>query len=260
MTWIDEKISEYYKWLRDTTVIREDAGTGWAAISTPFVGMFNDCIEIFVKKVSESEFILSDDGETLRNLSLSGVEISRSRKRNEYLQKVLMNHGVDVEKGEIVCRSNGADFARKKHSLISAIMSVSDMDMLANDSVKSMFSDDVLAFVKEKDLLITPSFMIRGKSGLDFTFDFQIAGKKTELVAKSFNTLRQNNVESFLFCLGDTKDARESITGKELRNVAIINDVNQEPSQKLLGAIKSYGADVMLWSEKNTPRWEFRVA
>lgn len=80
MEWIDNKIAEYYSWLKDNTAIKEDKGTGWFSVSTPFVGLFNDNIEIFIKKVSESEIILSDDGETIGNLKMSGVDISRSSK------------------------------------------------------------------------------------------------------------------------------------------------------------------------------------
>ena len=71
MGWIDNRIAEYYQWLKDNTAIREDKGTGWGSVSTPFVGLFNDNIEIFVKKESDTKILLSDDGETIENLFLS---------------------------------------------------------------------------------------------------------------------------------------------------------------------------------------------
>ena len=176
MDWINEKISEYYNWLKDNTAVREDKGTGWFAISTPFAGLFNDNIEIFVKKVSGSEIILSDDGETISNLSMSGVDLLRSDKRKGYLDKILANHGVLLSEGELISKSNGTDFAKKKHSLISAILNISDMTMLAKDNILSIFSEDVLEYANSLDLIYTPSFIVRGRSGLDFNFDFQIAG------------------------------------------------------------------------------------
>lgn len=51
MGWLDNRIAEYYQWQKDNTAIREDKGTGWFSVSTPFVGVLNDNIEIFVKKV-----------------------------------------------------------------------------------------------------------------------------------------------------------------------------------------------------------------
>lgn len=251
MEWIDEQINEYYKWLKDKTAIRKDNGTGWFAIDTPFIGLFNDNIEIFVKKVSDSEILLSDDGETLSNLSLSGVDISRSPKRKAYLQKIINNHGVRREKDELVITSNGADFARKKHALISAIMSISDMNMLSNENVASVFAEDVMAFADEKGITYTPMFIVRGKSGLDFNFDFQVAGRDTELVIKTFNTLRQNTISSYLFCLNDVRDNREQTTGKKFKSLTVINDITSKPSAKLIEALKAYDTHILLWSEKN---------
>lgn len=114
MGWIDNRIAEYYQWLKDNTAIREDKGTGWFSVSTPFVGLFYDNIEIFVKKESETKILLSDDGETIENLFLSGVDVLRSQKRKDYMQKVANNFGIKITpEGEIVTESNGADFARK---------------------------------------------------------------------------------------------------------------------------------------------------
>lgn len=257
MEWIDAKITEYYSWLKDNTAIREDKGTGWFAVSTPFVGLFNDNIEIFVKKISESEIILSDDGETIGNLKMSGVDVSRSSKRKSYLQKMLSNHGILVDGEELYVKSNGADFAKKKHSLISAIMNISDMSLLAKDNISSLFSEDVMAFADLCNVIYTPSFIVRGKSGLDFNFDFQIAGRESELVVKSFNTLRQDNVSSYLFCVGDTREEREKQTGKSFRSLAIVNDAVQ-PSDKLIEALHSYGTNVLLWKNRN--RDMFNVA
>lgn len=134
MGWIDNRIAEYYQWQKDNTAIREDKGTGCFSVSTPFVGVLNDNIEIFVKKESETKILLSDDGETIEKLFLSGVDVLRSQKRKDYMQKVANNFGIKITpEGEIVTESNGADFARKMHNFMSAISSISDMSRLSNN-------------------------------------------------------------------------------------------------------------------------------
>ena len=50
MEWIDNKIAEYYSWLKDNTAIKEDKGTGWFSVSTPFVGLFNDLSLIHISE------------------------------------------------------------------------------------------------------------------------------------------------------------------------------------------------------------------
>ena len=251
MGWIDTKIAEYYQWLKDNTAIREDKGTGWFAVSTPFVGLFNDNIDIFVKKESETKILLSDDGDTIENLFLSGVDVLHSPKRKEYMNKVANNFGIKITpEGEITTESNGADFAKKKHNMISAISSISDMSMLASDKITSIFAEDVVAYIESLDVISTPSFLVKGHSGLDFSFDIQISGRKSELVVKPFNLLRQNAIERFLFCMGDIKEIRERTTGKELKSLAIVNDTT-EPSKRLIDALEQYGTSVMLWSRRN---------
>ena len=222
MGWIDNRIAEYYQWLKDNTAIREDKGTGWFSVSTPFVGLFNDNIEIFVKKESETKILLSDDGETIENLFLSGVDVLRSQKRKDYMQKVANNFGIKITpEGEIVTESNGADFARKKHNIISAISSISDMSMLSNDKVTSIFAEDVVSYVERLDVYSNPPF----------------------------NVLRQNGIERFLFCMGDIKEAREKATGKDLKSLAIINDTI-EPPKNLINALEEYGTPTLLWSKR----------
>ena len=46
MNWVEDMINDYYKWLRQRTTTRLDETTGWSAISTPFLGAFNDPIEM----------------------------------------------------------------------------------------------------------------------------------------------------------------------------------------------------------------------
>ena len=139
-------------------------------------------------------------------------------------------------------------------------MSISDMDLLANDNVASLFSEDVMSYVNKKGIIFTPTFIVRGKSGLDFNFDFQIAGKRSELVVKSFGALRQNNVSSYLFCLNDVRENREGITGKEFKSLVVVNDEKSKPAPKLLDALRNYNTDVLLWSQKDSNPRIFDVA
>ena len=96
-------------------------------------------------------------------------------------------------------------------------------------------------------------FIVRGTSGLDFNFDFQVAGRQSELAVKTFNSLKQNNLSSYLFCLGDVKETRERASGKEFRSLAIVNDTGAKPSERLIEALHAYDTNVLLWSERERP-------
>ena len=83
------------------------------------------------------------------------------------------------------------------------------MEITAKHIVSSLFRDDVKQLLDEQEIIYTPQFITKGSSGIEFTFDFQIAGRNKELVLKSFNSLNKINVPNFLFSLDDIKPVRE---------------------------------------------------
>jgi hypothetical protein len=126
--WIDDSISQYYKWLKDQTTYRIDGKSGWCRITTPFVGMFNDPIEVFIKE-QNGKLLLSDDGVIIENLELSGVDIFRSPKRKEWLEYIKLNFGIDILDGELRVEATHANFAQKKHNLICAVSELTAIEM-----------------------------------------------------------------------------------------------------------------------------------
>ncbi|MDR3704334.1 MAG: DUF1829 domain-containing protein [Paludibacteraceae bacterium] len=252
MSWIDDSIQEYFNWLRDKTIITKDESTGWNAITTPFLGLFNDNIEIYAK-LENGKVLLSDDGLTVSNLELAGSPIMRSPKRKEWLDMVLLNYGVNLIDNELQTVGTEKDFNQKKHNLICAISEISDMAMMAKHTVASMFKEDVKGYLDEQNIIYTPQFIAKGSTGIEFTFDFQIAGKEKELVIKSFNSLNKINVPNFLFGWEDIKGAREKVSGKELKSLAIVNNIDKETKQEYLDAFESKGAKCILWDQRHNP-------
>lgn len=250
--WLEDSINNYYKWLKDNTSFAEDKTTGWFSITTPFTGLFNDNIEIFVKQEGSS-VILSDDGNTISNLNLVGVPINRSTKRKQWLNMILLNYGIICEDDELKVIANHTNFAQKKHNLICAISEISEMEVLSDHSIAEIFKTDVQSYLDEQNIIYTPQFIAKGSTGLDFTFDFQIAGKHSEIVIKSFNRLNKINVPNFIFGWDDIKDARKKITGKEIKGLAIINDTEKIPKQEYIDALLSRGSEIILWKDRFNP-------
>ncbi len=252
MNWLENAISDYYNWLRKNTYIDSDTQTDWAVITTPFDGMFNDPIEIYAKKEGDT-IHLSDDGVTLHNLELSGVNFSRSPQRKQWLDFVLLNYGIRLSNNELCVDANVKDFAQKKHNLLSAISEISDIELTAKHIISSMFRDDVKALLDEQNIVYTSQFIVKGSTGIDFTFDFQIASKNKEIVLKSFNSLTKANVPSFLFGIDDVKTVREKISGKQLASIAVINDIDKEIKPEFVNAFAQKHTDIIFWSKRNTP-------
>ncbi|KAA6350902.1 hypothetical protein EZS27_001749 [termite gut metagenome] len=250
--WIDKLIDDYYSFLKGRTEIITDTGTEWTVISTPFVSAFNDTLNIYIKK-SNGKIILSDDGDTLKNLDLQGVSITHSAKRKDILDNTLLTYGIISVNDEFTIEATESNFAQKKHNFIMAISEINDMYMLSKQSISSIFKDDVRDFLDEQEITYTPQFISKGQTGLEFTFDFQIAYRTKEIVIKSFNSLNKINIPNFLFTWDDIKPIRQQVSHKTIVGVALINDTDREVSTEYLDALKSKDANYILWSERYKP-------
>jgi len=252
MNWIDRLIDDYYRFLRQKTVITELPSSAWIEISTPFTDVFNDTIEIYAKK-SNGKIILSDDGQTLKNLELSGIEISRSQNRKEMLERILLNYGIRLENKELIAEATESTFPQKKLNLLAAISEANDLYVLAKHTVASLFREDVKAYLDEQELIYTPYFISKGSTGLEFTFDFQIAYRQTELLIKAFNTINKFNLLYFLGTWDDVKQVREKQTEKKVIGLAVINNEDREVKDEYLEALQNKGAEFILWTDRNKP-------
>ena len=252
MNWINKLMNDYYAFLKEKTILSESKSSEWVEISTPFTGLFNDTLDIFLKKQG-NKIILSDDGNTLKNLELSGMEVSRSPKRKELLERILINYGVKLINGELTTEANEKNFPQKKLNLLSAISEANDLYFLARHTVASVFREDVRAYLDEQELIYTPHFISKGSTGLEFTFDFQIAYKHTEIVIKSFNSINKMTLSHFLFTWDDIKKVREKQTEKKVVGLAVINDIDRTVNEDYIEALKNYGAEHILWSQRYKP-------
>ena len=249
MNWVDTYVDNYYHWLRENTVIENGETSDWFLINTPFIGAYNDNIEIYALKNGD-KLTLSDNGETLNNLELQGVNIQGSKKRRYVLDTILLNYGIKELNNELIIETNLNNFSQSKHNILSAMIEINDLYVLSKHNVASIFKDDVRNYLNSNDIIFTPDFISKGTTGLEFNFDFQIARKDKEIVLKSFNTINKSNIPSFLFSWEDIKPVRERSTKKEGNAIAIINDTDKEIKPEFLEALKSKNANYILWSER----------
>ena len=250
MTWLDNAINEYVTFLK-SHLKKSDLQNGWFSITTPFLNMFNDCIEIYCRK-DDDIITLSDGKETLRNLELFGVNISRSKIKKSILSSILLNYGITLQDGELIAKTSMKGFGQTKHNLICCITEISDMYMLSKPTVASAFIEDIDKFFRENKIIATPNFMSKGATGLEFNFAYQIAGMDEEILIDAFNIINRPNLAKFIFDWNDIRDARQAKARKEVRGLAIIND-EKEVDRKYLDALIAKGTDYILFSERLKP-------
>lgn len=249
MNWIDSLIEDYHQFLRNRTHTKIDQFTEWAVINTPFLDMFNDGVEVYVKN-SDGKLFLSDDGITLKNLELCGVNFNRSNSRREILDKILLNYGIKIKENELIVEATEKNFPQQKHNLLSAILEINDLSILAKHTLSSVFREEVDAYLNGKGIIFTPWFIAKGSTGLEFNFDFHIAGRKEEIVVKVFSGLNKQNLAAFLFSWEDIKATRQKIVNKNLKGLAVVNDVEKPIKRDYLEAFSHKGTGVLPWTKR----------
>lgn len=252
MTWIDIAIDEYCKFIKDG-IKAEPLNNGWYVITTPFLGMFNDYIQVYCRN-DKGIVTIFDGGDTIVNLELMGVNITRSKTKRHILEQILQNYNVKLtERNELLVQTDVKGFAQAKQNLLSAIIETSDLSMLAKHNVTSVFAEDVANYLQEQQIIYTPAFIAKGRSGLEFTFTFQVAGIKSELLINTFNIINKVNLATFLFNWKDIQEERQRKARKSVSGLAIINDLNKEVKSQYLNALEAKGTDFILYSQRHRP-------
>jgi hypothetical protein len=176
-------------------------------IVLPFLDSLNDCTEIYIIK-NDNNYIVTDDGETITNLSFNGVEI-KGPSREGIFQKILNSYGVMRKDDALYINANEADLYLKKHLLLQCINKVNDMYILNRSNVKNIFIEDVKLFFDKNDILYVPDHRLTGISGLTANYDFAIPKRKQEpfTLIKTLNDLTKDKVKATVFDWNDTKES-----------------------------------------------------
>ncbi len=247
---IEKLIDRYNQWLRESHFLREVGD--WVEITTPYLDRHNDQMQIYARR-ENGHFVLSDDGYTIRDLETSGCTLT-TPKRQELLTMTLNGFGVKRHHDGLEVRATQENFPLRKHNLIQAMLAVNDLFYLAEPVVKSLFYEDVVAWLNENDVRFTPKIKFTGVSGYDHLFDFVIpkSRKAPERILRAINRPRRDSAEAFLHAWSDTQQVRPP----DSRAFAILNDVGQQVPSDVSEAFGAYNIKPVMWSQRESVRAE----
>ncbi len=173
-----------------------------------------------------------------------------NQKRMSILNQILNSFGITLDKNNALVTTATVDnFPIKKHFMIQAMLSISDMFMTSNPVVISIFYDEVENFLKSNDIRHVPNVQFTGKSGYVHNFDFVIpASKKSpERIIKTINNPNKDNTTSVLFSWSDTRENR-TLSSKMY---VFLNDTEKEVKPEIINAYIQYQIKPVLWSKRN---------
>ena len=243
---VNKLINEYIKWLKEK--ISFETIDRYVEITTPFLDHHNDRIQIYLKK-DGNKILITDDGYTLSDLTISGMNVNASEQRKKILQTILNGFGVEIIDNQIITYANDSNFGQKKHNLIQSIMSINDMFVLSKPHVESLFLEDVTSWLNINEVRYSKFVKLTGKSGFDHTFDFLIppSKKRNERLVKAINTPNKTSTRNFIWAFLDVLELR----GENPEGIAILNDMKQDISDDVLEAFNKYDITSIQWTQKD---------
>ena len=115
-------IQMYLEWLKKDLSI-QSLENGWSEITTSFLDVDNDFIQIYVRENSDGTVSLTDGGETIQALKMSGCDVT-SPARSTGIDNTLKRFGIKRDGTELTAIVQIDKFAEKMNDLIQAILAI----------------------------------------------------------------------------------------------------------------------------------------
>jgi len=125
----EARLRSYTNWLRQQYQITHLPDSNSDEISTPFLNHLNDNIRLYVSILNNDKIQLDDDGETLTNLELSGINLSAPLPMR-IIQETCQNSAITQNEDTLQVISNTTNFPVIMHQLISTILRIDDISFL----------------------------------------------------------------------------------------------------------------------------------
>ncbi len=246
---ITQRVDEYHAWLKQKTTLKR-LGSGWTEITTPFLNRHNDHIQIFARQDGLT-YELNDDGETIRDLEISGCKIDTPKRRG-MLETTLNGFGVALEDDILRVRATAQNFPMRKHNLVQAIAAINDMFFVASSNILNFFKEDVAKWLEAEDIRAVVDVQFVGKSGFQHRFDFAVprSRRAPERLIRSVNRPTKDAALGFIVAWNDTHGQRPT----DSRALAIINDNEQHVPPAVMDALHQYSIETVLWSQRSMSR------
>ena len=242
-------IEEYAEWIKNNSFVRNISDGKYCAITTPFMDRHNDHIDIYITKTESGSYLLTDDGDTISDLMITGT-FPNTPKRRQIINTTLNGFGVSTDGDASFVEVQGTgDLPKKKHNLIQAILAINDMYMMSQENTYSFFKEDVSTFFNARNINFVPDIKISGKTGYDHNIDFVLpkTAKSPERLIKTINKATKDQVLAIVFAFSDISAVR-NIEGEQ---IVMFNDECSNISTDAEKALNQYEIKYVPWSKRN---------
>lgn len=236
-----------WDWLRENTSVRQVGD--FVEITTPFLDRHNDCIAVYVRR-EEDGYVLTDLGETIGDLELCGFGIGDSPRRKELFRGVLDRFDVRPNGKDLEVRATRENFGLRKHSLLQAMLAVSDLFYLASWTIPRTFRADVGRWLESSRITHSADVKFEGRSGLSHRFDFVVPHSKhrPERVVSAVSPPGRASATRLAFSWLDAKGERSA----EVAAYALLDDSEGKAPERVEKALATYGIRAVPWGRRES--------
>lgn len=243
-----ELLDEYTNWLRKQYTVKDvDVAD---EITTPFLNTIGDNLRIYVKPLDRNQIELSDDGITLEDLYLLGIDMNAS-VRKDLLDRIKNEYLIKQRNDTLYVKGSIKNFPLLKQNFISAIIKINDIANTRRPNVESLFFDEVYKYFDENDFGGLQKHPFEGKSGVSYNLDYVIPKKNnrpTRMIDLQ-NRISFNQVMTSAYKFQDIRENRTVSTNGLSYTMIFNNDASDVSSNSIKIA---QDADIRLipWSNK----------
>ena len=142
-------------------------------VRTPFLYPDGGVVDVFCRR-TDAGWTVTDLSEALGWLRLQSISGKRSPKQIKLVQDICLTMGVELFRGQLVARC--ADSAKLAETIIrvgQAMVRVADIWFTMRIRSVESTTDEVSDFLTERAIAFDRSVKLAGRSGRDWTVDFQ---------------------------------------------------------------------------------------
>lgn len=188
----------------------------YTRVQTPLLLPDGDVIDIFIRK-TDSSFLLTDLGETLRWLKGQTASSRRTNKQMKIVEDICKTLGVSFFRGMISINTNNSDeLASKLMEVSQAALRVADISLLFRSRLNELFAEEVEEFLIEHKFAFDKDPTKLGRSGRNWKPNFHV---------------KYNNINSYVFTLSSgTRSVANALINKAYTACSDLSHLRSSPT------------------------------
>lgn len=240
--------ANYANWLQEQYQVTalDDADE----ITTPFTNSIGDDIQIFAVAQPDGSLELTDDGNTINDLQMMGINIHNPTRR-QVIMGILEQYTVKLRDDELVVHGKVNNFPSMKQRLLQAILRIDDLSQTRRETVTSIYQQEVASFLRDNDFGGLPNYVLQGGTGNEYKVDYAIGETKVKplRLMQVINKPGFQRVAAEGATFADIR-SNQALHNSDIQFVVIFNDSERKVSQATSNIARQNAIELLPWSDK----------